>query len=589
MTADEPSSVAPDTAPSADPIDRAIAYHLRTKHHFNRYARSLGFLDWANQPDPFRRFEGSQLIRLPLLDSEDEPPSPPYEAIYQAGAVAAQRLTIRTISRFLELALGLSAWKKAGESEWALRNNPSSGNLHPTEGYLLVPPAEGSGLSPGLYHYAAKEHGLELRADCPPAQIRRLLAPFPEGAFLFGLSSVHWREAWKYGERAFRYCNHDVGHALGSARIAAATLGWTMVLLDGADQNQVARLLGTHRAEDFGEAEPEHPDCLAVVWAAEGVKRDASSVKRTEPTEIPLSLDLELVQQLANGPWHGQANVLSREHGVHWDVIDQVAEASWKTSTEQRVVRLADPPMAGSEPIHPSRTTSDATVLIRQRRSAVSFDGRTSISASTFFHFLHRLMPQAHKPQLHRPMPWDLLPWDPAIHLLLFVHRVEDLMPGLYVLARDAQQQPLLRRAMNPDLEWTPVPGCPNELPLYWLLQGNAQRVAAQVSCHQNIAGDSAFSLGMLAEFEGRLRQGGAWWYPRLFWEAGLVGQVLYLEAEAAGVRGTGIGCFFDDPVHEIVGIKDLTLQSLYHFTIGGPVDDGRLMTLPPYHHLVRE
>jgi hypothetical protein len=145
---------------------------------------------------------------------------------------------------------------------------------------------------------------------------------------------------------------------------------------------------------------------------------------------------------------------------------------------------------------------------------------------------------------------------------------------------------PLLQHSMNSELEWTPAPGCPSDLSLYWLFQGDAQRLAAQVSCHQGIAGDSAFSLGMLAEFEGRLREGGAWWYPRLFWEAGLVGQVLYLEAEAAGVRGTGIGCFFDDPVHEIVGIKDLSVQSLYHFTIGGPMDDERLMTLPPYHHL---
>ena len=92
----------------------------------------------------------------------------------------------------------------------------------------------------------------------------------------------------------------------------------------------------------------------------------------------------------------------------------------------------------------------------------------------------------------------------------------------------------------------------------------------------------------MLAEFEGQLRQRGAWWYPRMFWEAGLLGQVLYLEAERAGVRATGIGCFFDDPVHEIVSIKGLSLQSLYHFTIGGPVEDRRLMTLPPYGHLRR-
>jgi hypothetical protein len=68
-----------------------------------------------------------------------------------------------------------------------------------------------------------------------------------------------------------------------------------------------------------------------------------------------------------------------------------------------------------------------------------------------------------------------------------------------------------------------------------------------------------------------------------LFWEAGMVGQVLYLEAEAAGVRATGIGCFFDDPVHRVFGIEDLAFQSLYRFTVGGAIDDPRLTTLAPY------
>ena len=256
MTPEQPSSATSTELLSTDPVDRVIAYHVRTKHHFNRYARSLGYLDWANQPNPFRRFDGTQLVRLPLLKADEEPRSPSYDAIYQPGSVPVQPLTNRTVSRFFELALGLSAWKKAGESEWALRNNPSSGNLHPTEGYVLLPSAEGLDMKPGLYHYAPREHRVELRADCSPAAISRLLAPFPSGAFLFGLTSVHWREAWKYGERAFRYCNHDVGHAIGSARIAAATLGWKMALLDGADQNQTARVLGTHSLDDFSGVEP---------------------------------------------------------------------------------------------------------------------------------------------------------------------------------------------------------------------------------------------------------------------------------------------------------------------------------------------
>ena len=51
-----------------------------------------------------------------------------------------------------------------------------------------------------------------------------------------------------------------------------------------------------------------------------------------ELAEIPLFLDAAVVKDLAECTWHGKANRLSGEHGVHWDVIDEVAEASWKTS-----------------------------------------------------------------------------------------------------------------------------------------------------------------------------------------------------------------------------------------------------------------
>lgn len=586
MSTEKTAPIPADASASTDPVEQVMRYHVQTKHHYNRYARSLGFLDWVNQPDPFRRFEGAELIPLPLLTAGEEPASPLYKAIYESGAVLSKPVTTRTISRFLEFALALSAWKKAGDSEWALRMNPSSGNLHPTEGYLVVPQIEGLDLIPGLYHYAPKEHGLERRSECPPEQLANLMRPFPADAFLFGLTSVHWREAWKYGERAFRYCNHDVGHAIGTARIAAATLGWNMVLLDGLDQNTVALLLGTNRKEDFAGAEPEHPDCLAVIWPR-GVKSQTSIVDRPESEELPLFLDPTVVQEMIGGTWHGKANCLSREHGVHWEIIDEVASASWKCTAEPHSVTRQR-----FFTNNVSRMTNDdgpsAGQIIRQRRSAVAFDGRTSITAAMFFQMLQKVMPCAERGQLNRPMPWDVWPYDPAVHLMLFVHRVDGLTPGLYFLVRNRRKSPFIQQSMNPEINWVPTPGCPEDLPLFWLLEGDARQLAAQVSCRQDIAGDSAFSFGMLAEFEGGLRGRGAWWYPRLFWESGLLGQVLYLEAESAGVRATGIGCFFDDPVHEIVAVKGMALQSLYHFTIGGPVEDRRLQTLPAYGHVKR-
>ena len=107
-----------------------------------------------------------------------------------------------------------------------------------------------------------------------------------------------------------------------------------------------------------------------------------------------------------------------------------------------------------------------------------------------------------------------------------------------------------------------------------------------QTSCGQQIAADGVFAAAMLAEYRAPLETLGPWFYRRLHWEAGVVGQQLYLEAEASGIRATGIGCFFDDLTHRTFGHGRRRFQVLYHFTMGGAIDDVRLQTVPPYQHL---
>src|SRR2546422_1169453 len=126
-----------------------MRYHERTKHHFNRFAPGPGGLDWANQPDPFRRYAEAPLTRLPILKAKEEPLSPRYDSLYSPGAVASVPVSVRALSRLLEYALALSAWKQAGGTRWALRVDPSSGNLHPTEGYVLIGGDPGPGRAPG--------------------------------------------------------------------------------------------------------------------------------------------------------------------------------------------------------------------------------------------------------------------------------------------------------------------------------------------------------------------------------------------------------------------------------------------------------
>jgi nitroreductase len=532
--------------PKKDALDGVHAYHQRTKHAFGHYARGPGYLDWDTQPDPFRRFSGPPAV--PLALSGGQQPTA-YADLFQPAQVSPRSLHRESLGVLLELAFGLSAWKQHGSDRWALRCNPSSGNLHPTEAYAIVSGVKD--LDAGVYHYVSHDHALE----------QRCRAELPFQGLLVALSSIHWREAWKYGERAFRYCQHDVGHALGALRYAAAVLGWRLRLLDDWSDEEIAGLLGLERRGDFIGAEEESPDLICLVEPALGMQ--------------PAALD-RLEDAAHGGEWLGRANALSVRHQHCWPEIEEVARATRKPRTAPANWR-PEPPV----PLLRTGSELRAADIIKQRRSAQAFDGVTSIPSRVLLRMLDATLPRANVP------PLDAWPWPPRVHLLLFVHRVEGLRPGLYLFCRRREALDELGRSFRRDFAWEAVTGCPEHFRFYRLVQANVREVAKMLSCHQDIAADGAFSLGMLAEFAQALEEG-PWVYRRLFWECGLIGQVLYLEAEAAGVRGTGIGCFFDDPVHDLLGISSTRFQSLYHFTVGGPIMDGRLQTLPAYAHLQR-
>lgn len=522
-------------------MSAVLGYHERSKHRPDRYAPGPGRLDWATQPDPFRRYDGAPAIDLPLLAGELPAR---WDDLFTPGALRAQPLALATVAHLLELSLGLAAWKSYGGSRWALRCNPSSGNLHPTEGYLICP--ELPGLRAGVYHYPPRDHRLERRADAPFAW---------QDGLLVALTGIHWREAWKYGIRAFRYCQHDCGHALAALAYAAAMLGWPVRLLDAWGDDAIAALTGVARAADRGDAEPEAPE--ALLWVGPGEPPSPATV----------------LEPLAGAAWSGCANRLSAGHR-DWPDIPAVAAAT------HRPAGAGEAPWAPpSLPPLPPASQEPASRLVRRRRSAQAFDGVTRVAAPALFRMLDALLPRPSQP------PWSLLDGAPQVHPMLFVHRVDGLEPGIYALARDAAALPALRAALRADWLWAEVPDCPPHLPLRRLAATDVRRFAAAVSCHQDIAGDSAFSLGMLARFDD-VADARPWLYRQRFWEAGMVGQALYLEAEAAGVQGTGIGCYFDDAVHEALGLAGTGFQDLYHFTVGGALVDARLGSEPPYAHL---
>ncbi len=530
-------------------------YHDGTKHHFQRFARSLGYLDWASQPRPFRHFADAPVFSLyptPGAAPDYTPRRVTFDQACQLD-MPAEPLSASAIGDLLRHALGLSAWKRFKESRWALRVNPSSGNLHPTEAYVISPALSGLADSPAVYHYAADRHILELRGMFDKDAWDAAFGP-RQDILLIALTSIHWREAWKYGERAFRYCQHDLGHASAAVAIAAGVLGWRARLLPAWSHRAISAATGIDREQDFIEAEAEEPGCIMAVTAGE-----------------PLDATPEAIASFADAcpraRWSGRASQLSEDH-VQWSFIDEVARA-----TEDRG-RSIEVPASNSHdhPAHPERQIAARPLLV-QRRSAVAFDGRTTIGRTTFMEMLSSVLPGPRT-------PWTSVWWTARVHLAVFVHRVEGVAPGLYMLLRDHDTLDRLRASCRPDFLWEVAD---ETLPLWLLAPLDARSLAARLSCDQDIAADGFFSLGMLADFDASLHTFGPSFYRHLFWETGMVGQVLYLEAEAAGVRATGIGCFYDDAVHDVLGLRGHAFQSLYHFTVGQPVEDVRLTTEPGY------
>jgi nitroreductase len=506
-----------------DSITTALAYHARTKHRLDRYAAGPGALDWDAQPDPFRHWHGTSVTALPREVMAGNVRWPQLDQARPAHA-----FTTHSLGSLLRLCAGITAWKQYAGSRWSLRAHPSSGNLHPTETWLI---ANGvAGLEDGLHHYQASDHSLERRAWEGEGK---------PGVWL-GYSSIPWREAWKYGERAFRYCQLDMGHVLAALAYAAALHGWRPHLL-ALDPAEVTARLGLDRGGDF-----------AAVEAEEG--------------EVIVSLLPDDTPPPNWNHWAGQPSLLDPKPMYQWPVIEEVAEAT------RGPLPRHDPAMQGETKFIAATSTRAATEVILQRRSAQAFDGKRVMPHTLFRRLLAALLPGG------APV-WRLWPHAPRVHPVLMVHRVEDLKPGLYALPRSAAALDALKQAMPEMFAWTPADP---ELPLHLLLAAKAERTARTLSCHQDIASHGAATFLFIAEFEAPIRDNPAAW-RHLHWEAGMLGHCLTLEAEAAGWRGTGIGCFFDDAVHEVLGLGDTKYQVVYHYAVGIPVDDPRLTTLPAY------
>jgi len=485
-------------------------YHESTMHSVESLRRSPHILDWANMPDPFRHYEGA-----PVLDLPADPPNPEIPALE-----VLQGTTGTTpagdgpayLSQLMFYSASISASKLVPSTgyRYALRVNPSSGNLHPTEFHFLT-----RGLKEwpdGLYHYRPSAHMAEQRA-LGNLELRLADSSAP---IVFVLSSIAWREAWKYRDRAYRYCLHDMGHAWQALALAARAIGCDSFAFGHFPDDEVAQVCRLHEDE----------------WPMLIVELRGSAIPLREP-------------ETRDTVWYaGQANQLSTEITTY-PRIDEIHNAT-KLSNHARGISSADPASPGSGEIQlppPASSRRSFGEVVRIRRSALDFRGGTQSMSLTQLSAVLAATSQ--------PFYADFA-GARFVQLYLYSHRVDGLEPGVYRF-------------------W------PERNALEQIKCGDQRVAAAGLSLGQDLAGNACIAFSMIGDLERAVRAHGERGYRYVHFEAGAIGHRMYLAAEALGLSATGIGAFYDQEVHHYLNLAAGQGRVVYHFAIGYPVPDPRI------------
>lgn len=486
-------------------------YHESTKHSVESLRRAPHSLDWANMPDPFRHYEG-----VPVLDLPADPPvpeMPAFEVLHGVSGDTLARGGPTFLSQLLFYSAAISASKRVQSTgrRYALRVNPSSGNLHPTEFHFRT-----RGLKDwpdGLYHYRPSAHMAEQRAL---GDLGTKLAG-SSAPIVFILTSIAWREAWKYRDRAYRYCLHDIGHAWEALSLAARAIGCHSFGVGHFPDDEVAQFCRLH--------EDEWPMLIVELRGKSIPLRQADTCETV---------------------WHGgHPNQLSRETTAYTR-IDEIHGATKLSKQTWRGISAAGAPSTSSGQIKlppPASSRRAFGRIVRLRRSALDFLG--GIKSMSFTELSAILA-----------VTTVSLLADFAgarfIQLYLYAHRIDELQPGVYRLWPESAELELVK-------------------------SGDQRVAAAGLSLGQELAGNACVAFSMIGDIERAVRAYGDRGYRYVHFEAGAIGHRLYLAAEALGLRATGIGAFYDEEVHRYLNVTPEQGQVVYHFAIGYPVPDPRL------------
>ncbi len=501
----------------------AWKYHDGTKHSPLSIQNHPHFLDWANQPLPFKVYVNTESV--PLL--RDVPQTGVGVLFASRRSEPSSRVdstpTVEDLTRLLYFSAGITKERAYPGGQIYFRAAACTGALYEIELYVVT--SDLPGLDAGVYHFNPADLSLEvLRKGDFRGDLARAAAMEPavtHAPMAIICTGTYWRNAWKYQARTYRHFGWDNGTLLANLLAIAAASGLPAKVVLGFVDAEVNLLLDVDQRREvslclvpigrISASTPTPPEELPTL-GLETIPLSSREIEYPEMLEMQEASSLSSAEEVAQ--WRGQAPPLFSSPG------------------SGEVIRLPHVP----EAVYPRDTVEQ---VILRRGSTRRFDKSASITLSELSTILDCST---------RGLPADFLepPGAQLNDIYLIVHSVQDLAPGAYFYRRQESALELLK-------------------------EGAFRAEAHHLGLDQDLPADACVDIFFLADLRRALDRYGNRGYRCVQLEAGAIGGKIYLAAYAQHLGATGL-TFFDDEVINFFSPHAKDKSAIFLVAVGKPL-----------------
>ena len=480
-------------------LNATWAYHNGTKHSYESIYADPHYLDWENQPLPFKIYKTLEPIPLPRDLLSSAVPALSAVSAFNSPASSPAVPTLPMLASLLYFSAGITKTKQYPGGEILFRAAACTGALYHIELYLVCGPL--ADLEAGVYHFGPGDFALRrLRRGDHRGTLVQATGGEPSVAaapLTLICTSTYWRNAWKYRSRTYRHCFWDTGTIVANLLAVAAAHDLSARAVLGFVDGAVNHLLGL-------DVEREAATCLVTLGY------QPESTPDSPPPSEPLALEtMPLSQKEVDYP------AIRAMHAAS-SLSHEAEAAAWRGGTPAHPWPEPTGELFPLRPLSAADLSPDSIEQVILRRGSSRKFARVPISFAQLSTILHHAT---------RGIPADFVdpPGVMLNDLYLIINAVDDLPDGAYVFRRDREALELLRR-------------------------GTFRREAGYLGLTQEIPADASADVFFLTNLPAIIERFGNRGYRAAQLEAGIIGGKLYLAAYAQRLGASGL-TFFDDEV----------------------------------------